>query len=223
MNFQEAYLALIILVLLVFKDALAKDYYEILGLKKGASDREIKKAFRKLALKYHPDKNKSKLAEEKFRDIAEAYDVLSDPDKREKYNQFGDAAFGEGSRGHQTFDYTEFFKHFDDAWSFHGQNRKSSDNTGHHHFRFGGINLDDLFSDFEFEFPFGQHAPSHQHHHNFEPHSFGSGDSFFGSHFNTLFGEGGFGSDHHHHQHRQSCRTVTKRMGGSIMTMTECT
>ena len=60
-----------------------KDYYAVLGLEKGASDDEIKKAFRKLAIKYHPDKNQgNKEAEEKFKDINEAYQVLSDPEKK---------------------------------------------------------------------------------------------------------------------------------------------
>nr|AAI54233.1 Si:ch211-288g17.3 protein [Danio rerio] len=60
---------------------MGKDYYSVLGIQKGASDDEIKKAYRKQALKYHPDKNKSAGAEEKFKEIAEAYDVLSDPKK----------------------------------------------------------------------------------------------------------------------------------------------
>ncbi len=69
-----------------------RDYYEVLGLQKGASDDEIKKAFRKLAMKYHPDKNPGdKSAEEKFKEINEAYSVLSDPDKKSKYDRFGHA------------------------------------------------------------------------------------------------------------------------------------
>ena len=69
-----------------------RDYYEVLGLQKGASDSDIKKAFRKMAMKYHPDKNPGdKEAEEKFKEINEAYAVLSDPEKKEKYDRFGHA------------------------------------------------------------------------------------------------------------------------------------
>lgn len=71
-----------------------KDYYEILGIEKGASDEEIKKAFRKSALKYHPDRNPGdKEAEEKFKELNEAYQVLSDPQKRAQYDQFGTTDF----------------------------------------------------------------------------------------------------------------------------------
>ena len=66
-----------------------RDYYEILGVGKNATDEEIKKAFRKLALEFHPDRNKSKGAEDKFKEINEAYQVLSDPEKRNSYDQFG--------------------------------------------------------------------------------------------------------------------------------------
>lgn len=81
-----------------------RDYYEVLGLSKGASDDEIKKAFRKGAMKYHPDKNPGdKAAEEKFKEINEAYEVLSDPDKKSRYDRFGhagvDPSYGGGAGG----------------------------------------------------------------------------------------------------------------------------
>lgn len=70
-----------------------RDYYEILGVDKSASKEAIKKAYRQLALKWHPDRNKSQEATEKFKEINEAYEVLSDPKKKETYDQFGHAAF----------------------------------------------------------------------------------------------------------------------------------
>ncbi len=80
-----------------------KDYYEVLGVPKTATDEEIKRAFRKLAKQYHPDVNKEADAEAKFKEIGEAYAILSDPDKRRQYDQFGHAAFEGGSSGFQGF------------------------------------------------------------------------------------------------------------------------
>src|SRR4030067_1363082 len=68
-----------------------RDYYEVLGVSKNASKDEVKSAYRKLAMQYHPDKNKSPDAEEKFKEISEAYAVLSDQGKRQQYDQFGHA------------------------------------------------------------------------------------------------------------------------------------
>lgn len=77
-----------------------RDYYEVLGVEKGASADDIKKAYRKTALKYHPDRNPdNKEAEEKFKEAAEAYDVLSNPDKRARYDQFGHAGMDGGAAG----------------------------------------------------------------------------------------------------------------------------
>lgn len=91
-----------------------RDYYEILDVNRNASQEEIKKAYRKLAMKYHPDRNPGdKSSEEKFKEISEAYEVLSDPEKRQRYDQFGHdgikSSFGPGG-----FDFARDFTHFED-------------------------------------------------------------------------------------------------------------
>ena len=76
---------------------MAEDFYKVLGVERNATQQEIKKAYRKLALQYHPDRNQGdKAAEEKFKQVSEAYEVLSDDEKRAKYDQFGHAAFEQG-------------------------------------------------------------------------------------------------------------------------------
>jgi len=120
------------------------DYYEVLGVIKSASADEIKKAYRKLALKYHPDRNKNdKTAEAKFKEASEAYHVLSDKERRTNYDQFGHAAFeGSGGRGgFQNFDFSGAFSDifgsdiFDDFFEGFGgtrgkRRRRSSDFRG---------------------------------------------------------------------------------------------
>ena len=85
---------------------MARDYYDILGIAKSASDSEIKAAYRKLAMKYHPDRNPNNSeAEKKFREVTESYEVLKDKEKKSAYDQFGHAAFSQGnsSSGGQGF------------------------------------------------------------------------------------------------------------------------
>lgn len=78
---------------------MGKDYYKTLGIPKGANEEEIKKAYRRMALRFHPDKNKDANAEEKFKEIAEAYEVLSDPKKRAVYDQLGEEGETGGREG----------------------------------------------------------------------------------------------------------------------------
>ena len=89
-----------------------RDYYEVLGIPKGASNDEIKAAFRKLARQYHPDVNKNEGAEEKFKEINEAYGVLSDADKRARYDRFGHAGLGDmgGMPDFATMDFGDIFE-----------------------------------------------------------------------------------------------------------------
>lgn len=95
-----------------------RDYYEILGVSKGADEGEIKKAYRKMALKYHPDKNPGdKDAEEKFKEAAEAYEVLSDSNKRARYDQFGHAGMnGGGGFGGGGMNMDDIFSQFGDVF-----------------------------------------------------------------------------------------------------------
>ncbi len=103
-----------------------RDYYEVLGVEKNASADEIKKAYRKAAVKYHPDKNPGdKEAEEKFKEAAEAYDVLSNPDKRARYDQFGHAGMEGGAGGYGGggfgggFTMEDIFRNFGDIFGGH--------------------------------------------------------------------------------------------------------
>ena len=85
-----------------------KDYYDILGLDHSATKDDIKKAYRKLALKYHPDKNKEKNAEEKFKEISEAYAVLYDDEKRKMYDQYGHKGIDQQYTKEDIFRTTDF-------------------------------------------------------------------------------------------------------------------
>lgn len=88
-----------------------KDYYDVLGVSRDASQEEIKKSYRKLARKYHPDVYKGEDADVRFKSINEAYQVLSDPDKRARYDQFGQdwEHYQAGANGHQQADFSEWF------------------------------------------------------------------------------------------------------------------
>ena len=93
-----------------------RDYYEILGVKKDSADGEIKKAYRQMALKFHPDKNPgNKEAEEHFKEAAEAYEILSNPEKRQRYDQFGHKGVN-GGGGQGGMNMEDIFSHFGDIF-----------------------------------------------------------------------------------------------------------
>ena len=121
-----------------------KDYYKILGVRVGATDDEIKKAFRALAMKYHPDRAPSqdkKAFEERFKEISEAYYVLGDKKRKEEYDAFksGGYEYSNGFQGTQGFDYNEILKHFRQAQG--GSSSRSGKYSG------GFSIFDDIFSD----------------------------------------------------------------------------
>ncbi|MBP5241456.1 MAG: DnaJ domain-containing protein, partial [Bacteroidales bacterium] len=99
-----------------------RDYYEVLGVSKEATPEELKKAYRKLALQYHPDRNPGdKEAEEKFKEAAEAYEVLSNPDKRARYDRYGHAGMsGAGGFSGQGMSMDDIFSHFGDIFADFG-------------------------------------------------------------------------------------------------------
>ena len=97
-----------------------RDYYEVLGVDRNADAETIKKAYRKLAIQYHPDKNPGdKVAEEKFKEAAEAYDVLSNPEKRQRYDQFGHAGMNGGFGGGGGMNMEDIFSAFGDIFGGH--------------------------------------------------------------------------------------------------------
>ncbi|KAK7102292.1 dnaJ homolog subfamily B member 9-like isoform X2 [Littorina saxatilis] len=201
-------------VLVAVSDA-AEDYYKILGVSRTASDKEIKKAFRKLAVKYHPDKNKEKGAEEKFMEIAQAYEVLSDKEKRKQYDMFGaEGPQGNAGRGgpqggphfQSNFNFDEFFKGFDEHFQHHRQHHQHQQHHHHQHqqnrFKFsngGFFNFDDLFADADDDFFGGAHFRGH--------------GARAGAQANVK--RGGF-------HHGQTCRTVTQQVGNTVTTHTVC-
>ena len=95
-----------------------RDYYDVLGVSKSASPDELKSAYRKLAVKYHPDKNPGdKSAEDKFKEASEAYGVLSDKSKKESYDNFGHAAFENSGGGRGGFGNFDFSSNFSDIFA----------------------------------------------------------------------------------------------------------
>ena len=114
-----------------------RDYYEVLGVDKNASEKDIKKAYRKLAMKYHPDVSEEEGAEEKFKEVSEAYAVLSDDEKRQRYDQFGHAGMDGFSAEdfYQNVNFEDIFQGFDignifDMFGFGGGSHRRGGPTG---------------------------------------------------------------------------------------------
>ncbi|XP_059181859.1 dnaJ homolog subfamily B member 9-like [Centropristis striata] len=221
----QSALLLAVHILLISEFILAKrDYYDLLGVPRDATERQIKKAFHKLALKYHPDRNKGPDAEAKFREIAEAYETLSDDKRRRDYDQFGHGpSSGDNHRGGgANYNFNQHYQSF---------------------------NFDDIFKDFDV---FGQHH-RHQHHFHSQnqnqAHQKRHFDSHFQAHRETMsrqkrqFQQGGFGGglfddmfedlekmfsfssrteNRFHGSAKQHCRTVTQRRGNMVTTFTDC-
>ena len=131
-----------------------RDYYEVLGVNKSASADQIKSAYRKLAVKYHPDKNKGdKGAEEKFKEASEAYHVLSNSERKQNYDNFGHAAFENGGGGRGGFGNFDFSNHFSDIFEdffgegFGGSRRSRRSNNRGSDLRYDlSISLEEAFS-----------------------------------------------------------------------------
>jgi len=131
-----------------------RDYYEVLGVNKSASADQIKSAYRKLAVKYHPDKNKGdKAAEEKFKEASEAYHVLSNSERKQNYDNFGHAAFENGGGGRGGFGNFDFSNHFSDIFEdffgegFGGGRRSRRSNNRGSDLRYDlSISLEEAFS-----------------------------------------------------------------------------
>ncbi|KAG8245170.1 DnaJ sub B member 9 [Homalodisca vitripennis] len=214
-----------------------RDYYEILGIDRDAKPKEIKKAFRTMAAKYHPDKNKDPDAEEKFKEINEAHEVLMNADKRRQYDMYGhsdEMRTGGPTHGSGSGFTFHFDSHDDVLRSFFGQDfagerpppfhfsQGGGRHSHHQHQHQNFFSFNDFFEDDEPGFGefFGDR----------DPHQFGSGSSFFGTHFG-----GGRPQPQQHHAHwghshghaharaqGTRCRTVTQRVGNMVTTYTQC-
>ncbi|XP_062339012.1 dnaJ homolog subfamily B member 9-like [Osmerus eperlanus] len=222
----QSVLLLAVCILMITEFILAKgDYYDILGVPRDASQRQIKKAFHRLAMTHHPDRNKSPGAEAKFREIAEAYETLSDDQRRREYDQVG---------------------HGPSDWERAGGGGGGSQHFNHKPFSF---NFDDMFADFD---SFGQQQQQQHHHHqhshhkrHFESQFHAHQEASQGRHKRPL--QGGFGGEglfddmfedlekmfsfNGHSARTESrfqgsakhhCRTVTQRRGNMVTTYTDC-
>ncbi|KAL3998760.1 DnaJ domain family protein [Acanthocheilonema viteae] len=188
----------------------AKDYYEVLGVKRGASTAQIKKAFRNLALKYHPDRNKDPSAHEKFREIAAAYEILADERKRRDYDAGGWSDDRQQQHA-QSFDFDSFMREFQESMNIH---RRSHDGTHwktHWQGTHGRSLFDDLWEGFDMFSSFGDFRNT------------GSSDGFGEIHFGDFQSHPAAMYMKETNQRGQRCKTVTKKTGNMMTTQTICT
>lgn len=173
---------------------MGKDYYGVLGVARDASAEDIKKAYRKMALKFHPDKNKADDAEERFKEIAEAYEILSDPNKKSTFDQYGEDGLHGNGRARQQQQQSNMHRNF----SFHPMDPFEVFRSffgGHD--PFGGMHHAATAADpFESLFSGGFHHPSSAAHHHHHPvHNQFMSNPFFGFHHTSTFpGAAGGGS-----------------------------
>ena len=133
-----------------------RDCYDVLGIKKNATDKEIKSAYRKLAKKYHPDANPGdKRAEEKFKELSEAYDILKNPEKRKLYDRFGHAAFDETMAGQGAYGQQGAQQSYGSGWYDFGTTGNGGQYREYH---FSSDDLGDIFGDFFGGFGKGAHT-----------------------------------------------------------------
>ncbi|XP_037551591.1 dnaJ homolog subfamily B member 9 [Nematolebias whitei] len=222
MGTTQAVLLLAVHILLISEFILARrDYYDILGVSRDATERQIKKAFHKLALKFHPDRNKDPNAEAKFREIAEAYETLSDDKRRREYDQFGHGASSSGGYrgGGSDYDFRQHFQsfNFDDIF-------KDTDSFGQHH-HFHSQSQADKKRHFDNHFQAHRDAMN-RHRRGFQQGGFGEG--LFDNMFEDLEKMFSFNSHASRTESRfqgsakQHCRTVTQRRGNMVTTFTDC-
>jgi len=184
------------------------DYYTVLGIKKGATLKEIKKAFRTLALKYHPDKSKDPNCVDKFRAVAEAYEVLRDPERRKQYENMGHSSFYQNT-GYKpnTADFKDLFKDFEDLFKEFGH----MEEFFKQHFANHKIQTEAAGGIFNFatDIDFGKLFEGDENVENFHEHMHQNGAEI-------LKDIPGTETD------GKKCKTVTKKVGNSVTTYTQC-
>ncbi|CAF2696276.1 unnamed protein product [Rotaria sp. Silwood2] len=213
----------------------AKDFYAVLGVKRDATEKEIKRKFRQLALKYHPDKNQDPKAEETFRTIVEAYDVLSNRDKRRQYDMQGDQSFRSSSNQDHSSDFHfnmhDFFKEFDAASSqfyeahhrAHNEAHQRAHNEAHQRaHQKAHQRAQQGFYDFDFGSLFDDDDEIGMDSNDLDDNNIDITDLFggFSNSFNAENRRTHTSSfSKHTHKH---CHTITRRVGNTVSTITEC-